>query len=35
VTGAVVGNQVGRGNGNTAMTILGAAAPWPLEIERT
>ncbi len=25
VTGAVVGHQVGRGNGNTAMTILGAA----------
>jgi len=25
VTGAVLGNQVGRGNGNTAMTILGAA----------
>jgi len=25
VTGAVVGNQIGRGNGNTAMTILGAA----------
>jgi outer membrane lipoprotein SlyB len=25
VTGAVVGNQFGRGNGNTAMTILGAA----------
>lgn len=25
VTGAVVGNQMGRGNGNTAMTILGAA----------
>ena len=25
VTGAVVGNQLGRGNGNTAMTTLGAA----------
>jgi len=25
VTGAVVGNQMGRGNGNTAMTLLGAA----------
>ena len=25
VTGALVGNQIGRGNGNTAMTILGAA----------
>ena len=25
VTGAAVGNQIGRGNGNTAMTILGAA----------
>ena len=25
VTGAVVGNQMGRGNGNTAMTILAAA----------
>ena len=25
VTGAVVGNQMGRGNGNTAMTIFGAA----------
>lgn len=25
VTGAVVGNQIGRGNGNTAMTILAAA----------
>jgi uncharacterized protein YcfJ len=25
VTGAVVGNQMGRGNGNTAMAILGAA----------
>jgi outer membrane lipoprotein SlyB len=25
VTGAVVGNQVGRGHGNTAMTLLGAA----------
>ena len=25
VTGAVVGNQICRGNGNTAMTILGAA----------
>ncbi len=25
VTGAVVGHQIGRGNGNTAMTILGAA----------
>jgi len=25
VTGAVVGNQIGRGNGNPAMTILGAA----------
>lgn len=25
VTGAVVGNQIGRGHGNTAMTILGAA----------
>ncbi|MFA5915031.1 MAG: glycine zipper 2TM domain-containing protein [Burkholderiales bacterium] len=25
LTGAVVGNQMGRGNGNTAMTILGAA----------
>ena len=25
VTGAVLGNQIGRGNGNTAMTILGAA----------
>ena len=25
VTGAVVGNQMGRGRGNTAMTILGAA----------
>ncbi len=25
VTGAVVGNQIGRGGGNTAMTILGAA----------
>ena len=25
VTGAVVGNQMGRGNGHTAMTILGAA----------
>jgi len=25
VTGAVVGNQIGRGNGNTAMTLLGAA----------
>lgn len=25
VTGAVVGTQIGRGNGNTAMTILGAA----------
>jgi outer membrane lipoprotein SlyB len=25
LTGAVVGNQIGRGNGNTAMTILGAA----------
>lgn len=25
VTGAVVGNQMGRGKGNTAMTILGAA----------
>lgn len=25
VTGAVVGNQIGRGNGNTAMTIFGAA----------
>ena len=25
VTGAVIGNQMGRGNGNTAMTILGAA----------
>jgi len=25
VTGAMVGNQIGRGNGNTAMTILGAA----------
>ncbi len=24
-TGAVIGNQMGRGNGNTAMTILGAA----------
>jgi outer membrane lipoprotein SlyB len=25
VTGAVVGNQMGRGHGNTAMTLLGAA----------
>jgi outer membrane lipoprotein SlyB len=25
VTGALVGNQIGRGSGNTAMTILGAA----------
>lgn len=25
VTGAVVGNQMGRGNGNTLMTLLGAA----------
>lgn len=25
VTGAVAGNQIGHGNGNTAMTILGAA----------
>lgn len=25
VTGAVVGNQIGRGHGNTAMTLLGAA----------
>lgn len=25
VTGAVVGNQIGRGNGNTAMTLLAAA----------
>lgn len=25
LTGAVVGKQLGRGNGNTAMTILGAA----------
>ena len=25
VTGAVVGNQIGRGNGNTGMTLLGAA----------
>jgi len=25
VSGAVVGNQIGRGHGNTAMTILGAA----------
>jgi outer membrane lipoprotein SlyB len=25
VTGAVIGNQIGRGHGNTAMTILGAA----------
>lgn len=25
VTGAVVGNQAGRGNGNTVMTIIGAA----------
>ena len=25
LTGAVVGNQLGRGNGNTAMTLLGAA----------
>lgn len=25
LTGAVVGSQIGRGNGNTAMTILGAA----------
>jgi outer membrane lipoprotein SlyB len=25
LTGAVVGNQMGRGNGNTAMTLLGAA----------
>lgn len=25
VTGAVVGNQIGRGNGNTAMTLIGAA----------
>lgn len=25
LTGAAVGNQIGRGNGNTAMTILGAA----------
>jgi outer membrane lipoprotein SlyB len=25
VTGAVVGNQIGRGHGNTAMTIIGAA----------
>ena len=25
LTGAVVGNQIGRGNGNTAMTLLGAA----------
>jgi outer membrane lipoprotein SlyB len=25
VTGAVVGNQIGRGHGNTAMTVLGAA----------
>jgi outer membrane lipoprotein SlyB len=25
LTGAVVGHQIGRGNGNTAMTILGAA----------
>jgi outer membrane lipoprotein SlyB len=25
VTGAAVGNQMGRGNGNTAMTIFGAA----------
>jgi len=25
VTGALVGNQIGRGKGNTAMTILGAA----------
>jgi len=25
VTGAVVGNQMGRGNGNTIMTLLGAA----------
>ena len=25
LTGAAVGNQMGRGNGNTAMTILGAA----------
>jgi len=25
VTGLVVGNQIGHGNGNTAMTILGAA----------
>lgn len=26
VTGAVVGNQVGRGNGNTVVTIIGAAS---------
>ncbi|MCX7143376.1 MAG: glycine zipper 2TM domain-containing protein [Proteobacteria bacterium] len=25
VTGAVIGSQIGRGHGNTAMTILGAA----------
>lgn len=25
VTGALIGNQIGRGHGNTAMTILGAA----------
>ena len=25
VTGAVIGNQMGRGRGNTAMTIIGAA----------
>jgi outer membrane lipoprotein SlyB len=25
VTGAVIGNQIGRGHGNTAMTLLGAA----------
>ena len=25
MTGAVIGNQIGRGHGNTAMTLLGAA----------
>ena len=25
ITGAILGNQVGRGNGNTAMTVIGAA----------
>ena len=36
VTGAVVGNQMGRGNGNTLMTLLGAAggAMAGNEIER-